>query len=52
MNLTALFHTPRQIDDENEALRFEVKAWRFTTYCFLGSTLAFLASTLVGGFRG
>ena len=48
MNLNAL----RQLDDENEDLRFEVKAWRFTAYCFLGSTLAFLAGTLIGGLRG
>mgnify|MGYP000299205469 CR=1 FL=1 len=38
--------------DEIAALRFEIKVWRFTTYCFLGSSLAFLANILIGGFRG
>jgi len=42
----------RPLDFENEALRFEIKAWRFTTYCFLGSTIAFCLCAVMGGCRG
>lgn len=41
----------RLLEYENERLRFQVQAWQFTTYCFLGSTLSFLACALIGGFH-
>lgn len=39
----------KSLQMENERLRLEANAWRFTTYCFCGSTLSFLACILFGG---
>jgi hypothetical protein len=41
----------KALEMEIERLQFEANAWRFTTYCFCGSTLSFLACILFGGCR-